>query len=138
MPSADLIADSTLEAYLSEQLPSANAAEIESQLRNSESLRERLAVIIARRDVGQHGVGDIWRTARLSCPTRVDVGRFLEGSGEVEERDYIRFHLERVGCRYCQANVDDLRNSDRSETDTSKRRKRYFETSVGRLGHRPE
>jgi len=134
MPADAEIADATLEAYLAEQLPAAGMSAIEEALRRSDPLRQRLADVISRRDVGQHSVGDVWRSARLSCPSREELGNYLLGVCAVETEDYIRFHTERIGCRYCNANLDDLRRSARSDAGTAERRRRYFETSVGRLG----
>jgi hypothetical protein len=52
-----------------------------------------------------------------------------------EQADYIRFHLEQIGCRFCQSNLEDLSDSHHRDAVTA-RRKKYFQSSVGRL--RPE
>ena len=49
---------------------------------------------------------------------------------------YLRFHLEEIGCRVCQANVDDLRREHAvalAGQAASTRRRKYFESSVGLL-----
>ena len=44
------------------------------------------------------------------------------------------FHLEVVGCRYCQANVADLKNQEAEiRAVVEDRRRKYFQSSVGRL-----
>jgi hypothetical protein len=57
-----------------------------------------------------------------------------------EEAAYVRFHLEQVCCRFCLANLDDLRELQATSTgsDSKHRRRKYFETSAGYLssGHR--
>jgi len=65
-----------------------------------------------QRDVrvrGEHTAGAIWRRERVSCPTREQLGGYLLEAGDPELLDYVRFHLEEIGCPYCQANLDDLR-----------------------------
>lgn len=134
--------DEVLSAYLEEALPVDQLALIERQLRDDDNLRKRLAVVIGRQDAGLHSVGVIWRRSRLSCPSRDELGQYLLGVLETGQAEYIRFHLQEVGCRYCAANYDDLRSSgpfadQPTATDGSDqpatRRRRYFETSAGHL-----
>ncbi|HBJ34288.1 MAG TPA: hypothetical protein DDZ51_05885 [Planctomycetaceae bacterium] len=134
--------DEVLSAYLEEALPVAQLAMIERQLRDDVELRKRLATVIGRQDAGLHSVGVIWRRNRLSCPSRDQLGQYLLGVLDSGPAEYIRFHLENVGCRYCAANHDDLRSSGPVGTDSIAadgsdqpliRRRRYFETSAGHL-----
>lgn len=128
--------DAQLSAYLDEALPVAQLAAIERQLRQDAELRQRLSAVIGRQDAGLHSVGEIWRRNRLSCPSREELGQFLLGVLEQGAADYVDFHLQEVGCRYCAANFDDLRSAQQSAagaTPTSARRRRYFETSAGHL-----
>ena len=127
--------DTTLLAYIEESLPSDLMSRIEAALRRDDSLRQQLAQVIGRRDSGVHSVGDIWRRHRLSCPSREDLGSYLLGAMMDDQADYIKFHLERIGCRYCQSNLDDLSESQHRDAVVA-RRKKYFQSSVGRL--RPE
>ena len=124
--------DATLLAYIEEALPVEQMARLEEQLRNDPSLREKLGNLIAQRDSGVHSIGDIWRRHRLSCATREEIGSFLLGAMSDEKMEYIRFHIEVVGCRYCRSNLDDLAESHHQEAVTARRRK-YFQSSVGRL-----
>ena len=127
--------DTTLLAYIEESLPSDLMASIEVALRSDETLRQQLAQVIGQRDSGVHTVGDIWRRHRLSCPSREDLGSYLLGAMMDDQADYIKFHLEKIGCRYCQSNLDDLSESQHRDAVVA-RRKKYFQSSVGRL--RPE
>ena len=131
----EMFNDTTLLAYIEESLPSDLMASIEAALRSDEALRQQLAHVIGRRDSGVHTVGDIWRRHRLSCPSREDLGSYLLGAMMDDQTDYIKFHLERIGCRYCQSNLDDLSESQHRDAVVA-RRKKYFQSSVGRL--RPE
>ncbi len=130
--------DAQLSAYLDEALPVDQLAAIERRLRDDANLRQRLAVVIGRQDAGLHSIGVIWRRNRLSCPSRDELGQYLLGVLDQPVADYIEFHLQQVGCRYCAANLDDLRGTQQAASavakdSTSVRRQRYFETSAGHL-----
>jgi hypothetical protein len=126
--------DVELEGYLDEALPSETMARIEAAARENTELARRLAAIHARRDGGSHSLGDIWRRHRLTCPTRNELGSFLLGVLPPEHAAYLRFHLEQVGCRYCQANHDDLKRQQAEAADFGRqRRRKYFESSAGYL-----
>jgi len=123
-----------LEAYLDEALPAERMARIEKALRGSPALVERLATIHAERNAGSISLGRLWREHRLSCPTREQWGSFLLGAISAEATRYMTFHVEVVGCRYCQANLADLKNQQTEQPDiASTRRRRYFQTSAGHL-----
>jgi hypothetical protein len=52
-----------------------------------------------------------------------------------ELQDYIRFHLDKVGCRVCSANLQDLQAQHlEQQSVTQLRRRRYFQSSAGYLG----
>jgi len=127
--------DTTLLAYIEESLPSDVMARIEAALRTDETLRQQLGHVISKRDSGVHSVGDIWRRHRLSCPSREELGSYLLGAMMDDQSNYIKFHLEKIGCRFCQSNLDDLSESQHRDAVVA-RRKKYFQSSVGRL--RPE
>ncbi len=125
---------SDLEAYLDEALPPEEIAAIERGLREDRTLAEQVSKIHARRNAGVHSVSEIWRVHRLSCLTREQLGGFLLQTLPEETAGYVRFHIEVVGCRFCRANLADLRaqeNEDRSLTQT--RRRKYFQSSAGYL-----
>jgi hypothetical protein len=124
-----------LEAYLDESLAVERMAAVEDALRHDDALAQRLAAIIGRRDAGVHSLGEIWRRRRLSCPAREQLGSYLLGVLADDAADYVRFHLETVACRYCAANVEDLRSQQSAaDADQSQRRRhRYFHSSAGYL-----
>jgi hypothetical protein len=124
-----------LEAYLDESLSAERMAAIEAELRASEELRQELVEINGRRDAGVHSLGDIWRRHRLSCPTREQLGSYLLQVLDAGTADYVKFHLEKIECRRCQANLKDLQ-AQQTEADTAaveSRRRKYFQSSVGHL-----
>jgi len=123
-----------LEAYLDEDLPAEQMAEIESVLRADPSLAEMLVKLNERRDAGAHSLGAIWRRNRISCPTREQLGSFLLETLSAELTDYIRFHIEVIGCRICHANMADLqRQEDESSEVVTGRRQKYYQSSAGYL-----
>jgi hypothetical protein len=126
--------DTELSAYLDEALPPERMASIESALRGDSALLARLSAISQRRDAGQHTLGDIWRRQRLSCPSREELGSYLLGAISDEAADYVKFHVETVACRVCQASLEDLRaQQSQSDKASDTRRRRYFQSSAGYL-----
>ena len=119
--------------YVDELLPVEMMTAIETALRESEALRRQVGQLIRRRDAGEHSVGQVWQRLRLSCPDRTELGSYLLGTLADEELDYIDFHLQIVGCRYCAANLEDLRESSQSTAGSKQRRKRFFQSSAGYL-----
>jgi hypothetical protein len=123
-----------LNAYLDEALPVETMAAIEAALRSDADLATQLAEIAARRDSGVHSLGEIWRRCRLSCPTREQIGSHLLGVLPDEQSGYIKFHIEEIGCRYCNANLEDLKNQQAEAAERAvTRRRRYFQSSAGHL-----
>ena len=128
------ITQADLQSYLDESLPPAEMAAVEAELRTRPELLSQLAAINGRRDAGLHSVGEIWRRQRLSCPTREQLGSYLLGALDQQHAEYIDFHLSKIGCRYCQANLEDLRRQQQETAETVKtRRTRYFQSTAGHL-----
>ena len=125
---------SDLEAYLDEALPPEEMARIEKAAREDETLARRLASIHSRRGAGVYTLGENWRQRRLSCPTREQLGSWLLGVMDDENARYTEFHIEVIGCRYCEANVADLRAQQQgAEQAVAARRRKYFQSSAGYL-----
>ena len=131
---AHKFSDDELLGWLDEQLPAARLAEIEQAMRTAESLRHRMAALIRKRDQGEHSVGEIWRRNRLSCPDRETLGGWLLESLDGSLMSYIEFHLNTIGCRFCNANLQELETAKvESESVVRQRRQRFFESSAGLL-----
>lgn len=126
--------NSELDAFLDEALPTEQMAAIEEALRNDAELQQRVAAVNGRRDAGVHSLGDVWRRHRLSCPSREQLGSYLLGVLSNEQSDYIKFHLETIECRYCAASLGDLQaQHSAAEAETTRRRQKYYQSSVGHL-----
>ncbi len=123
-----------LDGYLDDALGEAETAQVEQALRQSEVLRRQLRVLMQERDRGEHSLGAIWRRARLTCPTREQLGSYLLQVLEPDFQDYIDFHLKTVACSYCLANLADLQAlQQESAPKVRERRRRFFESSAGLL-----
>ncbi|MCA9151739.1 MAG: hypothetical protein KDA92_20690 [Planctomycetales bacterium] len=122
-----------LEAYLDEALTTADMAEIETVLRHDAELLSRLHAIHGRRDAGIHSLGEIWRSQRISCVDRETLGNYLLNVLEPDHHSYVSFHLEHIGCRYCLANLEDLKSRQSELSRAEQRQQRYFQSSAGLL-----
>ncbi len=95
-------------------------------------LRHQIRVVVG--DSGDDSVADsllseIWEEHRPSCPKRSTVGGYVLGTLSAPWQAYVDFHIRTLGCRFCAANLEDLRR----ETDDadSRVRQRVMESSVG-------
>jgi len=125
--------DADLLAYFDETLPIDRMTALESDLRQSPELRRRTALLSRRRDQGEHSVGEVWRRWRLSCPDRTELGSYLLGALDPQREDYITFHIQTVGCRFCEANLRDLEQTRSGLPEVERRRRKFFASSAGMM-----
>lgn len=126
--------DQELLSYLDESLSTDRMSQVEALLRESEKLRVRLATLSRQRDGGVHSVGEIWRRNRLSCPTRSQLGGYLLETLAPAHQKFVEFHLEQTGCRFCHANLEDLKTGlSNLSSESKRRREKYFQSSAGYL-----
>jgi len=131
------IGKETLRLFLHDSLPEVESAEVERALRSDAALRELLDAVRDEEDRGEHSVGAVWRRFHVSCPSRDQLGGYLLGALDDDVLDYIRFHLDVVGCAFCSANRDDLQKKQSEASEKSRqRRKRIVESSAGLLRER--
>jgi len=57
-------------------------------------------------------VQEVWRRGRVSCPARHWLARHDGAALESGPAAFVRFHLQDMGCEWCQANLDDLRRQE--------------------------
>ena len=74
---------------------------------------------------------DVWQEQRLSCLKRSTLGAHLLGTLEPPWREYVVFHLERLGCTFCRANLEDLMAKDTANHETLRRK--VMESTIGFL-----
>jgi hypothetical protein len=127
--------EAELQAYLDERLPVNRCAELEAALRSTPALTRRLEVLLVAEERTDLSLEGVWRRRRLSCPARSTWALYLaDGLGD-GLKQYLEFHLQTIGCRCCEANVDDLRRG--MDEESPQRTRRVFETSVGQLRKLP-
>ena len=130
----DHSAKAILKPIWTRRLPVEEMARIERALRDDPPLAAQLAAIIARRDSGVISLGEVWRAAPAELPHAAGTGQLSLGVLPDDAARYVTFHLEVVGCRYCQANVADLKNQQAEEPAAVEgRRRKFFQSSAGRL-----
>jgi hypothetical protein len=130
------IDDDALRGYLAETLSPEASARVEKALRESSELRARLEDVRKNRnESGLHTLGAIWRRGRLTCSSRQTWGGYLLDTLDPEHAEYLRFHLEVIGCPFCHANLADLRAKSEASAPSSKnRQKRIYSSSRHLLG----
>lgn len=128
--------DETLRAYLADTLAPGAQARVEKALRESAELRARLEDVRQdRTEAGLHTLGAIWRRARLTCPTRQQLGSILLDALDPDLAAYLRFHLDVIECPFCQANLADLKaKTAQPSTASQHRRNRILKSSQHLLG----
>jgi hypothetical protein len=132
------IDDVILRDYLADALAPEESARVEKALRDSAELRSRLEEVRQNRSDGQlHSLGAIWNRARLTCPSRQQLGSYLLDALDPELASYLTFHLEVVECPFCQANLDDLKAQSQTATTahaSKTRQRRILQSSQHLLG----
>jgi len=132
------IDDLMLREYLADALASGESARVEKALRDSAELRARLEDVRQNRADGQlHTLGAIWNRARLTCPSRQQLGSFLLDALDPELASYLTFHLGVIECPLCQANLADLKVQSQTAAvaHASKcRQHRFLQSSQHLLG----
>jgi RNA polymerase sigma factor (sigma-70 family) len=72
-----------------------------------------------------------WEDQRPSCPKRSTIGGFVLGTLDEPWQQYIDFHINRMGCSFCRANVEDLQEQTR--LDAPALLNRILQSTVGFL-----
>ena len=75
---------------------------------------------------------DTWELGRFSCPKRSTIGAYLLGTLDGKWHQYVDFHVNTLGCRFCRANLDDMQTQD-VESRTTRLRTRIVESTAGFL-----
>jgi RNA polymerase sigma factor (sigma-70 family) len=75
---------------------------------------------------------EIWQLHRPSCPKRNTIGAFLLKTLDPDWQQYVDFHLNVLGCHFCQANYQDLKQQSEKK-GADKLQQRIMESTVGFL-----
>ena len=79
-------------------------------------------------------LSQIWSLQRPSCPKRTTLGKSMLGILDPPWQQYVQFHVDVLGCTYCQANLNDLREDESDEAEAA-RCQRIFESTIGFVSH---
>jgi RNA polymerase sigma factor (sigma-70 family) len=74
---------------------------------------------------------EVWQDQRPTCPKRTTIGGFLLGTLDEPWQKYVEFHLERLGCAFCRANLEDLKKL--TAEDRSMLQRRILQSTIGFL-----
>lgn len=74
----------------------------------------------------------IWQQYRPSCPKRSTIGAFVLKTLDPDWQDYVDFHLNVLGCHFCQANYQDLQQQNQQK-GADRLQQRIMESTVGFL-----
>ena len=83
----------------------------------------------------EHLLTDLWEVHRFSCPKRSTIGAYMLHTLDEDWHQYVDFHVNVLGCRFCRANLDDLQ-AQSAEGQQAQFQSRIMESTVGFL-HRP-
>jgi RNA polymerase sigma factor (sigma-70 family) len=74
-------------------------------------IRAKVPAGLPLESLGESGslLTEVWEQQRFSCPKRSTIGRYLLGTLEEPWYTHVAFHVTRLGCRFCGANLDDLK-----------------------------
>ena len=72
-----------------------------------------------------------WESHRPSCPKRSTLGKYSLGILPPAWEDFVRYHVEILGCLFCDANLQELRKGP-SETGAVSRQ-HLFQSTIGFL-----
>src|SRR4029079_4412978 len=73
---------------------------------------------------------EVWEQWRFTCPKRSTIGKFLLGTLQDPCTGYVDFHVNRLGCRFCRANIEDLQKAS-DEADAKRTQQKIFESTIG-------
>jgi RNA polymerase sigma factor (sigma-70 family) len=78
---------------------------------------------------------EVWRDGRPSCPKRTTLGKYVLGTLPEDWDDFVTFHVDRLGCEFCAANLEDLNAEINAPSDelANQLRGRILESTIGFL-----
>ena len=78
-------------------------------------------------------LSEVWQAMRLSCPKRSTIGALHLGTLDQDWHDYVDFHLNTLGCHFCRANLDDLKQKNAEDNSPRSLHTRIMESTIGFL-----
>ena len=104
--------------------------------RSLKQIRERIANTRLPADPSsedfEHLLTDIWKFQRFSCPKRSTIGAYLLETLDEPWHKYVDFHINTLGCRFCMANLEDIKTQNKKSRG-KQLRARIMESTAGFL-----
>jgi len=75
---------------------------------------------------------DVWKLQRFSCPKRSTIGAYVLGTLDSKWRQYVDFHINTIGCRFCMANLHDIQEQS-AQKQSRRFQARIMESTAGFL-----
>jgi RNA polymerase sigma factor (sigma-70 family) len=72
---------------------------------------------------------EIWEEERPSCPKRSTIGGLVLGTLDQNWHNYVDWHINRLQCSFCLANLEDLQTQSRQ--DPARLHRRIVQSTVG-------
>ena len=73
---------------------------------------------------------DIWKLQRFGCPKRSTIGAFYLGTLDKDWCEYVDFHINKIGCGFCIANLEDLK-TENAKKQNIQLQARIMESTIG-------
>jgi hypothetical protein len=131
--------DARLLAYVEERLSIADTIRLEKSLDADEQLKTDLCRVSGQHVTGELTLAAIWRDFQVGCLNHEQLAAYVRHQLGGGLADYVRFHIDEVGCRVCEARLDELTrltNNSANEQATPLASK-CFNSSVGLIQPRP-
>lgn len=108
-------------------------------------VRERVDAYLRERSIGSGSgaamwespeqvsgmLGEVWEHHRFSCPKRSTIGHHLLGTLDEPWQRYVHFHLEKLRCGFCIANLDDIQQQQAPNLPAPPLQARIMQSTVG-------
>jgi len=107
----------TVLRYLEGLLDREERERVEQRVRSSRKDREFFESLRREVEARNLSISLVWKEERITCPHRDVLEAYHYGSLRDDEADYIAFHVERIGCPYCAANLEDIASGDKPLSD---------------------
>jgi len=74
----------------------------------------------------------VWKSMRPSCPKRTTLGKYTLRILPPDWDDFVQFHVETLGCTFCNANLAELRVTSEAP-ELTRQHNRFFNSTIGFL-----
>jgi RNA polymerase sigma factor (sigma-70 family) len=75
----------------------------------------------------------VWESLRPSCLKRSTIGAWRLGTLDADWHDYVSFHIEELGCRFCAANLRDIERAEAAAGKRDLASQRLMQSTIGFL-----